>query len=241
MLMFRALPLEGHTYTEAVLDPLLLALFSTPLIYIWVIKPFVIARDEALAEATHLALTDQLTKLANRRLIYKQLETLISICVRHKDYGAVLLLDLDGFKSLNDNHGHEAGDAMLVEVAKRLRSNLRSEDSIGRLDEGSDIGRLEEGAHSVVGRMGGDEFIVLIHHLDSVEQLAQDKVKQIAEKLILKLSEPITFNGNMLHVGVSIGIRLLGLEAVRAENAIGDADTAMYRAKDAGKGRAVFF
>ena len=121
MLMLRAIPHEAGTYADAVLDTALLVVLATPAIYLWVIKPFVDAGDQALDRVSHLALTDPLTQLANRRRISKHLEKAVGGSVSHNDRGAVLLIDLDGFKLINDTHGHEAGDAMLVEIAERLR------------------------------------------------------------------------------------------------------------------------
>lgn len=221
MLVLRAIPHEASTYSEAVLDVVSLVVLSTPSIYIWVIKPFVNARDEALAQISHLANVDPLTQLANRRFLSKHLGKAIAGIVRHKIYGALLLLDLDGFKSINDAHGHDAGDAVLVEIAKRLQSITRSED--------------------VVARLGGDEFVVLINHLDVDERIARDKMSRIARKLINLVNQPFDLNGKTLHVGASIGIRLLGFEELDTETAISEADIAMYRAKQAGRGCAVFF
>lgn len=202
-------------------NAVILIAITTPLIYFLVIKPFIIAHDEALAKINHLAYSDPLTQLANRRFFLRHLEMAVSGAVRHKIYGALLLLDLDGFKLINDTHGHNAGDAVLVEIAKRLQSITRTED--------------------VVGRLGGDEFVVLIDHLDADKGIAHDKVSRITTKLISQINNPIDFNGKMLHVGVSIGIRLLSFEKVEAGTAIGEVDIALYRAKQAGRGCAVFF
>lgn len=221
MLLLQVIPHGAGPYSEAVLDAALLAVLSIPAIYIWVIKPFVDARDKALAQVSRLALTDPVTQLANRRLISKHLGKLITGSVRHKDYGAVLLIDLDGFKLVNDSYGHEAGDAVLVEIAKRLQSIVRSED--------------------IVGRLGGDEFIVLLHRLGGDERLAHDRALRVAETLIKTISKPFDFNGKTLQVGASIGVRLLGFEEQDTETAISEADSAMYRAKEAGRGCAVFF
>ena len=221
MLMLRVISREAGTYSDAVLDTALLVVLATPAIYLWVIKPFVDARDQALDQINHLALTDPLTQLANRRLISKHLRKPIGGSIRHKDHGAVFLIDLDGFKHVNDTHGHEAGDRMLVEIAERLRSIVRSED--------------------VVGRLGGDEFVFLMHRLGGDERIAHDSALRIAEKLINMINEPFEFNGKTLHVGASIGIRLLGFEELDMEIAISEADIAMYRAKEAGRGCAVFF
>jgi two-component system cell cycle response regulator len=221
MLMLRAIPHEAGTYADVVLDTALLVVLATPAIYLWVIKPFVDARDQALDQISHLALTDPLTQLANRRHISKHLEKAVGGSVSHNDRGAVLLIDLDGFKLINDTHGHEAGDAMLIEIAERLRSIVRSED--------------------VVGRLGGDEFVFLMHGIGADERIAHDRALRIAEKLNNIINEPFDFNAKTLHVGASIGIRLLGFEELDTKIAISDADTAMYRAKEAGGGCAVFF
>ena len=205
----------------AIINVAVLVGITTPLIYLLVIKPFIIARDLALAHINHLAHVDPLTQLANRRLVSKHLQKIIAGIVRHKVYGALLLLDLDGFKPINDAHGHDAGDAVLIEIAKRLQSISRSED--------------------IVGRLGGDEFVVLINYLDVDKQIAQDKASRISQKLINRVSEPFYFNEKTLYVGASVGIRLLGIEELNADIAISEADIAMYRAKRAGKGCVISF
>jgi len=221
MLALALIPFEIEKYTEAVLDVTLLAVLSTPFIYLWVIKPYVDARDEALVQISNLAFTDPLTQLANRRHLLIHLKRIIAGSVRHKIYGALLAIDLDGFKRVNDTYGHDAGDAVLVEIARRFSSSLRSED--------------------VAGRMGGDEFVILVDHIDADEQCAQSKVLQIADKLIHIANIPFAFNGNNLHVGASIGIFMFGFEHLDADEAISKADIAMYRAKKIGKGCAIFF
>lgn len=220
MLVLSFIPFEINRYAEAVLDMTLLMALATPSIYIWVIKPFVNARDEALDKIGHLAFTDPLTHLANRRHLLKHLERVMGSCVRHKIYGALMVIDLDGFKLINDTHGHDAGDAVLVEIAKRLASSIRSED--------------------IAGRLGGDEFVVLVDHLDADEKSAHDKALRIAEKLITLVNIPFYSNGNSLQVGASVGISILGFERLDTDAAIRTADIAMYRAKKAGKGRAAF-
>jgi two-component system, cell cycle response regulator len=208
-------------FLEAVLDPIVLVIFSTFSIYYWIIKPFANERNVALAQVNHLAHTDSLTQLANRRLIVSQLEKLISESIRHKDYSAVLLLDLDGFKKVNDKYGHDAGDVMLIEVAKRLAILIRSEDTVGRI--------------------GGDEFVVLINRLGKNEQVAYEKVQQIAKKLIDLICAPLEFQAHTLRVGVSVGVRLLGEELINTEAALREADTAMFQAKKSGGSQVVVF
>jgi len=221
MTALKVIPHGAGTCSEAALDTALLALLSVPAVYIWVIKPFANARDAALEQVRQLANVDPLTQLANRRLLSKHLEKAIASIVRHRIFGALLLMDLDRFKPVNDAHGHNAGDAVLIEVAKRMQSITRSED--------------------IVARVGGDEFLVLISHLDADERTARDKTALIASKLIHLVNEPYEFHGETLRVGASIGIRLLGFEALATDTAISEADLAMYRAKQAGGGCAVFF
>lgn len=220
MLLLEMIPYEMGVYFEAVLDTVLLAILSSPIIYFWVIRPFVSARDKALAQISHMAATDPLTGLANRRLTLKHLDSLIATSARHKDHGAVLLIDLDGFKPINDSHGHEAGDAMLIGIADRLRSAVRAGDTVGRL--------------------GGDEFVVLLSRLDADARIASDHALRIAEKLVCLIGKPVDFNGKTLHIGASIGIRLLGTQKLDTETAMREADRAMYQAKQTGKGCVAF-
>ncbi|MGD8477953.1 MAG: GGDEF domain-containing protein [Burkholderiales bacterium] len=221
MLVLESIPHETDAYAEAIADTGLLIIFSIPAIFLWVIKPFVTARDHALARISHLAHVDPLTQLANRRMLSTHLEKAIASMIRHGMYGALLLLDLDGFKPVNDAHGHNVGDALLVEIAARMQSVTRSED--------------------VVARLGGDEFVVLIGYLDVDEQRARYKASLVAENLIELVSKPFDYEGTSLQVGASIGIRLLGTENTDPDTAISQADRAMYQAKQTGRGRAVFF
>jgi two-component system, cell cycle response regulator len=206
---------------EAILDPALLIVIATPMIYAWTIKPFVVARDQVVSEITQMANTDPLTLLANRRELTTRLASSLVGHTQDASYGALILIDLDGFKAVNDKRGHDAGDAVLLEVARRLKSMSRSDD--------------------VVSRLGGDEFVVLINRLDSDAGVARGKAARVAEKLQASLIEPILFHGEQLAVGASIGVRLFGTEALDVDTAIRDADVAMYRAKQAGRGGIVFF
>ena len=221
MLAFGFFDYEANVYVEAGTDILALAALSTPLIFMLVVKPFVKARDDALRRLNNLAETDPLTKLLNRRSIDIQLHKYIAGSVRHKFYGALLLIDLDGFKLINDAHGHDAGDKVLVEIANRLRSRVR-------VDE-------------VVGRLGGDEFILLINNLGTDENIARQAALRIAGQLVALLSMPISYQDKNFSVGASIGIRLFGIDEVEVQSVIKDADKAMYRAKEAGKGQCVIY
>ena len=221
MLTLHAIPAQAGLLSLAALDVALLAAITTPLLYLWVIKPFVEARDAAIAQLNELASTDPLTQLANRRVLFEHLQKIIAGSFKHKIPAAVLVIDLDGFKQINDDHGHHVGDAVLVEIAKRILSVTRSED--------------------VASRMGGDEFVLLINRLDSDKRLAAKNAVRAAKKLIELVNSPIVFDGHRLRVDASIGIRLLGFDELDSKTALGEADVAMYRAKQAGRGCAFLF
>ncbi len=168
--------------------------------------------DEARIQ--HLAYHDELTNLPNRRLLMDRLEHNISITKRHQTKGALLFLDLDRFKTINDSLGHATGDAILREVAKRLSLNVRAEDSVARL--------------------GGDEFMVLLPELNNDPDEASYEAKLVAEKLRKSLSEPYHLNGHHYHTSPSIGIVIFPFDNETADDVLKHADTAMYRSKAAG-------
>jgi diguanylate cyclase (GGDEF)-like protein/PAS domain S-box-containing protein len=174
--------------------------------------------DRKLAEAElrsaeedirYQALHDSLTGLPNRTLILDHLE---AARTRSGKQVAVLLLDLDRFKLVNDGFGHAAGDALLVEIAPRLREALRPGD--------------------IVGRLGGDEFVVLLADI-SDERVAVD----VAERIVASLGRPFLLEGIEHFVTVSIGIAIAGSDRVQPASLVRDADAALYRAKDRGRGR----
>ena len=211
MLALALLPASVGHGSRAILDVLLLTLLSTPLLLHWVIRPFIAARESAVAEARHMALHDPLTRLANRRLLAEHLQRCLASSERHGQMGALLLLDLDGFKQINDTHGHEAGDAILQETAHRLRTTIRSED--------------------IPARLGGDEFVVLLQDLGESPAEARNTARGIAEKLRNRLLETIDHDGFLLRVGCSIGIFLIPPHRTPADLVLRDADAAMYAAK----------
>lgn len=221
MAAFDVFPENISVAFEAFLDAAILVLISIPLIYFWVIRPFVRARDEAEARIAYLAFHDSLTDLANRRLLVEYLEKYLAVCERHPIFGALIFVDLDGFKKINDAFGHNAGDALLIEVGKRLKGTTRSEDTLSRF--------------------GGDEFVLLAQQLDIDENIARGKAKIIAEKMHQALHEPIYYQEKKLDIGASIGIYIIGAKKITAKTAIGEADKAMYRAKQSGGGQITFF
>jgi diguanylate cyclase (GGDEF)-like protein len=168
--------------------------------------------EEATAQQ---ALHDSLTGLPNRRLLLDRLVQALSRVARDGDSLAVLCLDLDNFKEINDTFGHEAGDRVLVEVAKRLSNCLREMDT--------------------AARFGGDEFIVLL------EQASGEKAAAIATRIIQALSEPFCVGETHTKLTSSIGIALSNLPYKRPDDLLRFADHAMYKSKQKGEGRYTLF
>lgn len=172
-----------------------------------------------------LAYHDTLTGLANRRLLQDHLELALAANRRHGRHGALLFLDLDNFKPLNDRHGHHVGDLLLVEVARRLTHCVRELDT--------------------VARFGGDEFVVLLNGLAAEEDVAQRQAAQVAEKARRALAEPYVLAPAQdarapaveHRCTASVGVLLFGSQGERedaADTLLDEADAAMYAAKDAG-------
>ena len=172
------------------------------------------AHKKAENEIYRLAFYDALTGLPNRRLLLDRLSVALSASARNQKYGALIFLDLDNFKTLNDTLGHYFGDMLLVEVAKRLKMSVREMDTVARL--------------------GGDEFVVLLEDLDADLQEASRKVAQIAEKLRVKIATPYQLNENTRHSSPSIGVCMFYRNQVSVDDLLKYADMAMYQAKNAG-------
>jgi diguanylate cyclase (GGDEF)-like protein/PAS domain S-box-containing protein len=174
-------------------------------------------------DITEGKVSDPLTGLPNRLLFTDRLVHLHKVAKRRKDYlFAVLFLDLDGFKMINDSLGHLVGDQLLVEVAGRLEKSLRATDTVARLGQGF-----------VVARLGGDEFTILLDDFKDPEN-----AKHAAERLIKAVSEPFVLNGKEVFITASVGIALSSGNTYESpQDILRDADTAMYRAKSLGKGR----
>ena len=172
-------------------------------------------RTEALEEANqrlrNLALKDPLTGLANRTALQQQLELAIRRSQRRQELLAVMLIDLDGFKPINDQHGHGLGDLVLAEIAQRLLQHARETD--------------------LPARLGGDEFVVIGETIQSAEHAVQ-----VAERLLARIAEPIELEGLSVSVGASIGIALSHGEE-DGTTLIRRADAAMYAAKAGGRNR----
>jgi diguanylate cyclase (GGDEF)-like protein/PAS domain S-box-containing protein len=174
---------------------------------------------QAEEKLEQLAYFDQLTQLPNRMLYHDRLNQSIAFAERQKSHFSIFFLDLDKFKFVNDNYGHEVGDKLLVRVADILTHCVRKSDTVARL--------------------GGDEFTVILPGLDShYDKIA---VGLIAEKIINKLAEDILIDGHILQIGASIGIAIYpqhGTEAIALNK---HADIAMYQAKDHGRSQYSFY
>jgi diguanylate cyclase (GGDEF)-like protein len=171
-------------------------------------------------------IADALTGLPNRLLFIDRLARLIEHAKRHKDYlFAVMFLDLDGFKMINDSLGHVIGDQLLVGVANRLENCLRASDTVTRIEKLFTIARL-----------GGDEFTIL---LDQVKDPGDANL--VAERLMSTLATPFILDGKKIFTSISIGIALSSIGYDNPEDLLRDADTAMYRAKSLGKARYAVF
>ena len=188
--------------------------------------------EEALA---HNALYDGLTGLANRTLLLERLERALSICRRHSDFKfAVLFIDIDEFKVINDSLGHPTGDVLLVQIAGRLTACLRRVDTISRtVQSESDANTFGE---TTIARPGGDEFLVLVEELHN----PSDAIR-IAERIRGRLAPPFEMDGREIVVTCSIGIAFSGDASAEAQGMLRDAEIAMYRAKHTGKARCEVF
>lgn len=189
-----------------------------------------IIENVGLLRAAHAAArTDPLTGLANRQLLMDRLERALARQDRHGGMIAVLFLDLDEFKAINDAHGHELGDQVLLAVGERLRSSLRREDTVARDRTASS----EAHGSNTIGRLGSDEFVVLLEGLDG----PADAVV-MAERILSAVSAPLPLGTEQLCLEASAGITLSeGADGRGPDELLRDSDTAMYEAKRSGKNR----
>lgn len=167
-------------------------------------------RKAAEAHIWHQANYDALTGLANRRLLNHRLVQMLADARRCREIIALLFVDLDGFKAINDTYGHEAGDSLLREIALRLQSGVRESD--------------------LAARLAGDEFLIVLRYLSG-----QEYAGVVAGKLVEALARPHLFRDQELQVTASIGIAIYPDDADTVDDLVKDADQAMYRAKEAGK------
>lgn len=178
-------------------------------------------RKKAENEIHLLAFYDPLTKLPNRRLLLDRLRQAVLTGARNQTGGALLFIDIDNFKTLNDTKGHGVGDSMLVEVSQRLHTCVREGDTLSRF--------------------GGDEFVLLLEGLSEDRTHAAVQAQGVAEKVLEKLRLPYVLDGSDFHSSSSIGITLFLKHDEKIEELLKQADTAMYEAKKSGRNTLRFF
>jgi len=178
-------------------------------------------RKKSEQEIHQLAFYDPLTKLPNRRLLMDRLQQGLAISARSYRHGALLFLDMDHFKTINDTQGHAKGDQLLIEVARRLQSCVREGDTVARL--------------------GGDEFVVVLEELSGEAQEAATQTELVAEKIRMELDKTYLLDDYEFILTVSIGISLFFNHKEGAEDLLRHADVAMYQAKMAGRNTIRFF
>jgi diguanylate cyclase (GGDEF)-like protein len=169
----------------------------------------ILERKQAEERIRYLAMHDALTDLPTRRLLSDRMRQALAAARRKKEMVAVLYVDLDGFKQINDRHGHQVGDAVLEEVARRLRSNLRATDT--------------------AARVGGDEFAVVLPEITDRGDAAL-----VARKIIESFSRPIVASGGEYAVGASVGVSFYPRDGETLGVLLNEADRAMYKAKKKG-------
>lgn len=178
-------------------------------------------RKRAEEEIRNLAFYDALTGLPNRRLLIDRMQQALASSARSQNYGAVLFIDLDNFKMLNDSRGHDLGDQLLVEVAGRLRNCVRAEDTVSRL--------------------GGDEFVIIVKELSIDPQRGIAEAKAVGEKILDAINQPYSLMGSEHHNTSSIGLSFFHGDQISVDELLKRADTAMYQAKAAGRNTLRFF
>jgi diguanylate cyclase (GGDEF)-like protein len=177
--------------------------------------------DEREQEIKQLAFYDVLTNLPNRRLMYDRLTHALTLSARTSRGGALLFLDLDNFKTLNDTLGHDIGDLLLKQVAERLLSCVRASDT--------------------VARFGGDEFTVMLEDLSQNADEAGAQTDTIAKQIIASLNLPYQLNTHQYHSTASIGVAMFGDDGSTHEELLKNADVAMYKAKRSGRNVVRYF
>ncbi len=176
-------------------------------------------RKAADEQIHRLAFYDPLTRLPNRSLLQDRLQ--LALTNRHSKHGAILFIDLDNFKILNDTRGHNVGDLLLIEVARRIQDCVRGADTVARL--------------------GGDEFVVMLEELSEDVSQAAATAQDVAEKVLALMSQPFTLHGFEHHSSCSIGICLFLGDTISMDDLFKHADSAMYQAKTSGRNAICFF
>jgi diguanylate cyclase (GGDEF)-like protein/PAS domain S-box-containing protein len=185
------------------------------------IRADITQRKEVEAEAQRMALHDALTGLPNRRLMGDRLKHAVLTAERDRQHGALLILDMDNFKDVNDTMGHAAGDQLLRQIAMRITECVRKSDTVARL--------------------GGDEFVVILERLGEDRTVATEKTLDLGSKIREELSRPFEFGTQVINTSPSIGVILFGDGSTPPDELVKQADMALYKAKEEGRNRLAFF
>ncbi|MBA3057606.1 MAG: EAL domain-containing protein [Gammaproteobacteria bacterium] len=185
------------------------------------IKEDITKRKAAEAEIEHLAFYDLLTGLPNRRLLIDRLQQVLAAGTRSQRNGALLFIDIDNFKLLNETHGHQQGDVMLQQVAQRINHCVREGDTVARL--------------------GGDDFVVMLQDLSEQQSVAATQAEAVAQKILEALRQPYPFGHFTHHASASVGVALFNASRDSVDELLKRADLALYQAKDAGRNTLRFF
>ncbi|MFZ2300740.1 MAG: EAL domain-containing protein [Gallionella sp.] len=178
-------------------------------------------RKKSEEQIRNLAFYDPLTQLPNRRLLLDRLQQALALSARSGRQGALMFIDLDNFKSINDTQGHAVGDMLLIETAKRLQGCIRGGDTLARF--------------------GGDEFVVLLEDMDTNEQIAATQAETVAVKILATIGQPYFINQHEFHSTASVGITLFRGKIKTMEEMLKRADVALYQAKTEGRNTLRFF
>jgi len=178
-------------------------------------------RKAAEEEINQLAYYDPLTRLPNRRLLMDRLQQALATSARHQRSGALLMLDLDNFKTVNETRGHDRGDALLLQVAHRLRGCVHEDDT--------------------VARQGGDEFVVVLEDLGDSPEVAATRAEDVGQRILGVLREPYQIDGAAHHSSLSMGVTIYSGTRETVDELLKRADLALYQAKNAGRDTLRFY
>ncbi len=187
-------------------------------------------KRKAEEQLRHLAFFDSLTNLPNRAFLHEHISTALAQANRYERCGALLCLDLDSFKQINDTMGHHVGDQLLMQVADRLRACVRKSDCVTRSDQHA------ADQDSSVARLGGDEFVILLSDLRRAEDAAV-----VANRITCAIAEPFELEGHDINTTVSVGIAIFPKDGMDVNVLLRNADTAMYYAKSQGRNTYRFY
>ncbi|HEY5579635.1 MAG TPA: EAL domain-containing protein [Rhodoferax sp.] len=211
---------DGSLYWEQAVIAPIFDDHGRPIHYL-AIKEDITKRKADEAEIEHLAFYDSLTGLPNRRLLIDRLQQVLAVGTRSQHNGALLFIDLDNFKLLNETYGHEQGDAMLKQVSHRINFCVREGETVARL--------------------GGDDFVVLLQDLSDQQTEAATQAEVVGQKILDALRQPYPFGHFTYHASASVGVALFNASHDTVEELFKRADLALYQAKDAGRNTLRFF